>query len=84
FDEVLKYFNIYSKKNILKAVSIYRTHKPSINLPQNSIYILNYFNKINIPIYIVTDGNKIVQNNKIEALKLRKYIKKDFITHRYG
>ncbi|MFW3345780.1 HAD family hydrolase [Aliarcobacter butzleri] len=84
FDKVLKYFNIYSKKNILKAVSIYRTHKPSINLPQNSIYILNYFNKINIPIYIVTDGNKIVQNNKIEALKLRKYIKKDFITHRYG
>lgn len=45
---------------------------------------MEYLQSKNIPLYIVTDGNKIVQNNKIEALNLRKHIKKDFITHRFG
>lgn len=84
FDETLKFFELYSKKNVKKALSIYRTHKPNISLSDESLEILTFLNKKKIPIYIVTDGNKIVQNNKIEALKLRKYIKKDFITHRYG
>ena len=84
FDEVFKKFNILSKADIKKALSIYRTHKPSISLPIESIEILEYLQLKNIPLYIVTDGNKIVQNNKIEALDLKKYIKKDFITHRFS
>lgn len=84
FDNMLENFKIYSKENIKKAILVYRTHKPNIVLPQESIEVLRYYNSLKIPIYIVTDGNKIVQNNKIEALKIRKYIKKDFITHRYG
>ncbi|MCT7628693.1 HAD family hydrolase [Aliarcobacter butzleri] len=84
FDNVLENFKIYSKENIKKAIFIYRTHKPNIVLPQATIEILNYFNSKKIPLYIVTDGNKVVQNNKIDALEIRKYIKKDFITHRYG
>lgn len=84
FDNVLENFKIYSKENIKKAIFIYRTHKPNIVLPQESIEILKYYNSLQIPLYIVTDGNKIVQNSKIEALGVRKYIKKDFITHRYG
>lgn len=84
FDNMLKAFNIYTRKNVEKAIFIYRTHKPNIVFPKESLDILNYFNGKKIPIYIVTDGNKIVQNNKIEALKLRNYIKKDFITHRFG
>lgn len=84
FDNMLENFKIYSRKNIQKAILIYRTHKPNIVLAEESIEILNYYNGKKIPLYIITDGNKIVQNNKIEALKVRKYIKKDFITHRYG
>mgnify|MGYP003450710564 FL=1 len=84
FDNMLENFKIYSKENIKKAILVYRTHKPNIVLPQESIEVLSYYNSLKIPIYIVTDGNKIVQNRKIEALKIRKYIKKDFITHRYG
>lgn len=84
FDETLKFFQLYSKKNVKKALSIYRAHKPNISLSDDSLEILTLFNEEKILIYIVTDGNKIVQNNKIEALKLRKYIKKDLITHRYG
>ena len=83
FDNMLENFKIYSKENIKKAILVYRTHKPNIVLPQESIEVLSYYNSLKIPIYIVTDGNKIVQNRKIEALGVRKYIKKDFITHRY-
>ena len=34
--------------------------------------------------YLVTDGNKNVQNNKIKKLDIEQYFKKIFITHRYG
>ena len=84
FDNVLKTFNLYSKKNVKKSISFYRTHIPNINLPKESIEILTYFKNKNIPIYIVTDGNKLVQANKIKALKLDKFVSKSFITHRYG
>ena len=84
FDNMLENFKIYSKENIKKAILVYRTHKPNIVLPQESIEVLSYYNSLKIPIYIVTDGNKIVQNRKIEALGVRKKKKKDFITHRYG
>ena len=84
FDETFKFFGISSKTNILKALSIYRTHKPDIYLSSETLEILSFYQSKNIPLYIITDGNKIVQNNKIEALNLRKYVKKDFITHRFG
>ena len=32
----------------------------------------------------MTDGNKNVQSHKVNSLKLDKYFKKIFITHRYG
>ena len=34
--------------------------------------------------YIVTDGNKLVQLNKIKALGLEKFMKKCFLTSNYG
>jgi len=84
FDETLKYFEIYSKTNVKKALNIYRTHKPNIFLKDEIIELLKYYNEKSVPLYIVTDGNKIVQKNKIKSLNLEKYIKKIFITHHYG
>ena len=84
FDLVLKKFYIYNKINLKKSISIYRLHSPKINLPDESIETLKYIKNNNIPIYIVTDGNKIVQSKKIEALKVEKYVNKVYITHRYG
>ncbi len=84
FDKVLKKYNIYSKKNIKKSISIYRNHQPNIFLSDENIEILKYFNNKKIPLYIITDGNKIVQEKKIKKLGLEQYIKKNLITHRYG
>lgn len=82
FDNALKHFGFTSKKDVKKALSIYRNHIPKICLNEDAQEILSHYQ--NIPLYIVTDGNKLVQERKIKALGLEKFIKKAFITHRYG
>jgi putative hydrolase of the HAD superfamily len=81
-DDILTNFNIYSKSRVRKCLSIYRMHFPKIKLSTDAKYCLK--NLKNIPCYIVTDGNKIVQLNKIKALKLEKFMKKCFLTSNYG
>ena len=81
-DDILKKFNIYSKYMVKKCLSIYRTHFPIIQLSSDAKYCLQ--NLKNFSCYIVTDGNKIVQLNKIKALKISKNIKKYFLTSNYG
>lgn len=81
FDKFLKSKKIFSRKLVRKCISTYRLHKPNIKLTREAEYLLK-MNKANV--YLVTDGNKVVQKNKIEALSLNKYFKKIFITHRYG
>ena len=48
--------------------------------------ILNFFLSLiqNEKKYIVTDGNKLVQKNKIDKLGIKKYFKKIFISRCYG
>jgi putative hydrolase of the HAD superfamily len=82
FDELLKFYNIYTKKEMRKCVSIYHLHKPEIKLYKAADRCLKRFK--DYPIYIVTDGNKIVQDNKIKALGLEKRVKGVYITYRYG
>ncbi len=65
FDNMLENFKIYSKENIKKAIFIYRTHKPNIVLPQESIEVLRYYNSLNIPLYIVTDGILLAPREKM-------------------
>ncbi len=84
FDNTLKHFGIHTKNAVKRAISVYRLHIPDITLPKESVAILEYFKGQNIPLYIVTDGNKIVQANKFKALGLQIFIDKCFITHRYG
>lgn len=82
FDEVLKKHNANSKKLVAQCLSVYRLHKPGIQLYPDAVRCLNRFQ--HYPLYIVTDGNKVVQQNKVLALSLQKKVKKVFITHRYG
>lgn len=50
-------------------------------MPQEHHQLLQQLPK---PLYLVTDGNKIVQQNKVEALGIAHYFKRIFITHRFG
>lgn len=82
FDDLLIHHGIYKKDLVRKCVSIYRLHQPEISLYPEADACLERFQ--NHPLYIVTDGNKVVQNNKIKALGLERRVKFVFITHRYG
>ena len=82
FDSVLKQNNIYSKALVKKCVVVYHVHTPKIKLWESGKKCLERFKKY--PVYIVTDGNKIVQHNKIKALGVDKKVKHYYITHRHG
>lgn len=68
FDDLLKKNNMYSKKLVRNCLSVYRHHKPNIRLYPEAEKCLRRFKEYKI--YILTDGNKIVQKNKLEALGL--------------
>ncbi len=81
FDKFLTENKFYSKSLIKKTILIYRLHKPNIKLYGDAKKIIF---KLKKNIYILTDGNKIVQKRKLLALRLNNKIKKSFITHNYG
>ena len=81
-DKTLKKFKIFSKKEVKKCLSIYRSHTPKIKLHPQVNQVFRKFSEETI--YIITDGNKIVQKNKIEALGISKKVKSCIITSNYG
>lgn len=82
FDLVLTDLGIYSKKNVQACVSVYRMHRPLISLSKSGLDCLQRFHSYKK--YLVTDGNKLVQQKKIEALKLAPYFEKMYRTYQYG
>ena len=83
FDRVLTDYGIFSKALVSTCLSVYRLHQPQIELPKSTINCLERLGDAH-SLYIVTDGNKIVQRNKVNALGVERYVKKVFITHCYG
>lgn len=83
FDIYLKSLNLFSKKEVKKILRVYRSHKPNIQLEKSIENLLLRLSDL-APLYLVTDGNSIVQNNKIESLGLKRFFKKTFATSSYG
>jgi len=83
FDATLEKFYKKNKVLIKKCLTIYRVHQPEIKLLLKNRLLLQELKKKH-SLYIVTDGNKMVQANKVKALDLEGLVKKVFITHRYG
>ena len=82
FDAVLKKYGIFSKKEVLKCMGVYRRNIPKIKLFHEARMALRQLS--DLPKYVVSDGNKRVQSIKAEALGLKKFIKKIILTHHYG
>jgi putative hydrolase of the HAD superfamily len=81
FNGLLESRQLVSVGLVKQCVRVYRHHSPNISLAKNAKDILSDFGE---PIYLVTDGHKIVQQNKVRALQIEHYFKRVFITHRYG
>ena len=82
FDITLDQFQLKNKKNILKCLHVYRTHDPNIKLFKTAEKCFERFSSHTK--YLVTDGNKVVQDKKVRALNLYGKFSKVLITHRYG
>nr|WP_092074330.1 HAD family hydrolase [Dendrosporobacter quercicolus]NSL49234.1 HAD family hydrolase [Dendrosporobacter quercicolus DSM 1736]SDM88826.1 putative hydrolase of the HAD superfamily [Dendrosporobacter quercicolus] len=82
FDDLLLHFGSYSRRNVRRCLTAYRLHKPAIQLYPEAVACLARFKAY--PLYIVTDGNKVVQYNKIIALGLPALVDRYLITHRFG
>lgn len=82
FDDILKNYKIYSKKNVLKCISVYRSSKTSIKLYPEAKKCLNHFSDHRK--YLITDGNVNVQRNKIKQLNLNQHFIKTIPTNQYG
>ncbi|MEX2230703.1 MAG: HAD family hydrolase [Cyclobacteriaceae bacterium] len=82
FDIVLRDYDVYTKFAVRKCITIYRQHNPVIELFPDAIRCLERLRGSSV--YIVTDGNKLVQQRKIAALGLSKWVKFSFITYRFG
>ncbi len=81
FNDLLKFYGKFSTTNVNHCIKVYRHHKPDVKLNIDVRSVLSFFpgNK-----YIVTDGHKIVQENKVNALGIKSLFKHIYITHRYG
>ena len=85
FNVALESIQQATQANVKRCVTLYRLHQPQqLQLYEDAELILKYLANKQIPRYIVTDGNKLVQQRKLQALKLEQRMKRCFITHRYG
>jgi len=60
-------------------LNVYRYHRPNIMLSQETIDTLDALQLKGVALAIITDGRKITQIQKIEALGLTKWINEDFV-----
>lgn len=83
FDEWLRAHDHYSVSRVNQCVHVYRHHTPSISLPIVAKHLLLRYQGL-YSLYLVTDGHKIVQQKKIDALGIEAFFKRCFVTHRFG
>jgi putative hydrolase of the HAD superfamily len=80
---VLREIGHESAKNVKACVGAYRYGGTQIQLPKRIEKMLAELSRER-NLYLVTDGNKIVQRLKVESLGLDRFFVGIFITHRFG
>lgn len=68
---------------VAEAVATYRHHHPEIEVPNAHRVVLEQL-KERGRLFVVTDGHKIVQAKKVQALNIESFFSRIYITHRYG
>lgn len=83
FDGWLAEHGRLNKSEVRRCVRIYRSHTPHLRPFPAAQELLPILARCH-PLYLVTDGNKLVQRRKIEALGIAGLFRKVFVTHQYG
>lgn len=85
FDEVVAHCaGRPSRTLVRRCLSIYRGHEPDLVLLEDAREVLDRLERAGTPVYIVTDGNKLVQQRKLAALGLDRRVTGAYVTHRFG
>lgn len=74
-------FDLYCLDNdketfINKCLNIFRNFNPSLKL-ENHVEKILYYCKENFEIFLITDGNPVLQTNKFNSLGLKNFFNKD-------
>lgn len=70
FDALLQELNLQNEINVELLVYLYRSHIPAIHLDEDVLLTFEYFKNKGIALGVITDGEVLVQRNKIFALGL--------------
>tara|TARA_B100000780_G_C21124645_1_gene455929 strand:- start:781 stop:1404 length:624 start_codon:yes stop_codon:yes gene_type:complete len=71
--DILKKYNCYNEKNSSIIFNNLKKNKVQLKIYKGFIPLFKKLKKSNIKIGILTNGNSIIQKNKIKNLKLKKY-----------
>lgn len=82
FDRFLHQQDIKNRQLIKRCLSVYRGHEPQLTLFPEARACLERLQ--GEPIYIVTDGNKLVQRKKYLTLGLDRMVRRCFFTYAHG
>lgn len=82
FDRWLAEFGRYSRSAVRDSMWVYRHHQPRLRLYKEARALLPRLSAY--PLYIVTDGHKVVQQMKVTALGLGACFRHIYLTRRYG
>lgn len=83
FDRWLDSHGRLSGARVAQCVKVYRHHRPNLELFPAARGVIDRY-RGQAPLYLVTDGHKIVQKNKVDALGLLPDFQRVLITHRFG
>lgn len=82
FNRVLREYGVTSATAARQCLRVYRSHTPDIRLHTEGQACLQRFS--DSVKYLVTDGNKLVQQRKVNALGIEQEFRRVMITHRFG
>ncbi|MDA4848645.1 HAD family hydrolase [Hoeflea poritis] len=83
FDDWLAAQGECTRGRVKECVKVYRHHRPALSLFPAARAVLDRYRTV-FPLYLVTDGHKIVQKNKVDALGLWPDFRRVMITNRFG
>lgn len=83
FDRWLEQHGRLAKGLVAECVRVYRHHRPALELFPAALRLFGRHHGVD-PLYLITDGHKVVQRNKVDALGLAPLFRRVLITHRFG
>lgn len=84
FNKTLEKLNVeFDDKLIARLVDAYRSHKPDIQLLEDSTWVFKHLNR-SCKIGLISDGYLIAQERKVRALQLEEKCHSVILTDRWG